>query len=349
MRRKVVAGSVALVLVAAILLSGCARESSVAKTPGESEFREADRRILHLEGKATMGNCPLAEQLAADFGKSVTELRNQAIEKGHDHRLSLSKGQMLVFCQLTATHCAFLVHVPELRRFTGEAKQVMTAICWSSAQEVLQARRIKPDHLAVGMEGVMLYESILVGRAVGDPSADETGIEERTDRTDSLFPFFVGAPPTASAVMVAPQVKPVAAAAPAPQTAAPAPSGPPPVMVPGRPLEGVLLAEFGAPTATLPAKGGSYNWTHPELRRLQVYSGDFARHEFGDLAVLTIYNDAHEPIFVSFSAPRKLTADEIEAAKRVASAQDTRWPAAAFIEADGTKLTLLPRPLRPRR
>ena len=172
---------------------------------------------------------------------------------------------------------------------------------------------------------------------------------KNADRTDSLFPFFVGAPPTASAVMVAPQVKPVAAAAPAPQTAAPAPSGPPPVMVPGRPLEGVLLAEFGAPTATLPAKGGSYNWTHPELRRLQVYSGDFARHEFGDLAVLTIYNDAHEPIFVSFSAPRKLTDDEIEAAKRVASAQETRWPAAAFVEADGTKLTLLPRPLRPRR
>jgi len=348
MRRKVVAGSVALVLVAAILLSGCARESSVAKTPGESEFREADRRILHLEGKATMGNCPLAEQLAADFGKSVTELRNQAIEKGHDHRLSLSKGQMLVFCQLTATHCAFLVHVPELRRFTGEAKQVMTAICWSSAQEVLQARRIKPDHLAVGMEGVMLYESILVGRAVGDPSADETGIEERTDRTDSLFPFFVGAPPTASAVMAAPQEKPVAAAAPAPQTA-PGPRRPPVAEVPGRPLEGVLLAEFWAPSATPPAKGGNYNWTHPELRRLQVYSGDLVRHEFGDLAVLTIYNDAHEPIFVSFSAPRKLTADEIEAAKRVASAQETRWPAAAFIEADGTKLTLLPRPLRPRR
>ena len=336
-------------LVVAILLSACGREPSTAKAkmPGEAEFREANRRIIRLEGKATMGNCPLAEQLAADFGKSVTELRNQAVEKGHDDRLSLSKGQMLVFCQLTATHCAFLVHVPELRRFTRGAKQVMTAICWSSAQEVLQARQIKTDHLAVGVKGVMLYESILVGRVVDDSSVEDSGIEERTDRMDSFYPFFVGEPPTASAVMVAPQVKPVVAAAPAPQTAAaPAPVGPPPVMVPGRPLEGVLLAEFGTPTVATPPKGGSYNWTHPRLRLLQVFSGDLVRHEFGDLAVRSIYNDAHEPIFVSFSAPRKLTADEIERANRVATAQGTRFPPETYLEDDGKKLTLLPRPVR---
>lgn len=327
------ANLVGLMLSVALLLTGCKPRTPSVKQPGEAQFREANRQIIRLKDKAAMGNCPLAEQLAADFGTSVTELRNQAIEKGHDDRLSLSHGQMLVFCQLTETHCAFLVHVPELRKFTGKAQQVMTAICWTSAQEVLRAKQIKREHLAVGMKGVMLYESILVGRSVDDPSAEESGMGERTDSMNSLYPFFVGAPP--------------AATAPAPPTAAaPAPRRPAPVLVPERPLEGVLLAEFGIPTATKPPRGGSYQWTHPELRILQVYSGDLARYEFGDLSVLTIYNDRHEPILVSFSAPRKLTAMEIEAATRVATADDTRWPAATFGEDNGTKLTLLPRSLR---
>lgn len=183
-----------LIVFAVVLLglvTGCGPEAPRVKSPGEAEFREANKRIIRLEGKATQGNNPQAEELAALFAKSVAALREATIEKGNKDGFSLSKGKMLVFCQLTETHCAFLIHVPELRKFTREAKDLMADVSWYSAQLALRSQGVKRANLAVGVKGAMLYSTIMIGETIDDDNRPDRGIRERSDKMSLLYPFFV--------------------------------------------------------------------------------------------------------------------------------------------------------------
>lgn len=179
-----------LVCVALFFVTACGCNLELAKQPGEAAFRDANRIIIRYEDKASHGNTQQAEELGAIFGESVSLLRDATIEEGGKSKFSLSRGRMLVYCQLTETHCAFLIHVPELRNFSREAKDLMAEICWSSAQAALQSQEITREHLAVGMKGMLLYDAIMIGRSDDDGEDPDSGLEERSDQGPSLYPFF---------------------------------------------------------------------------------------------------------------------------------------------------------------
>ena len=90
--------------------------------------------------------------------------------EGKKDAYSISKGEFLTYCQLNADSCVFLVHVPELRRFTIDAKKSMCTLAWANAQSILKARINSPPRtLAVGVKGAVLYESIMIGNPVPGP------------------------------------------------------------------------------------------------------------------------------------------------------------------------------------
>lgn len=169
------------------------------ESPGESAFREANRQITVNKGTVAFGNNPAAIALATEYSRSLKMLREDLFTEGKENAVSLAKGEMLTYCQLNANSCVFLVHVPELRRFTREAKDALNKLAWMNAQSTLKSKAANsPKHLAVGVRGAVLYESIAVGVLVAEPSAANDGVRDRAAGMSGLsllYPFFSPAGP----------------------------------------------------------------------------------------------------------------------------------------------------------
>jgi hypothetical protein len=172
------------------------REHPMQAAPGQTEFREADRQIIANKGAVAFGNSSEAIALAKDYSASIKILRENLFTKGNKDAFSMSKGEFLTYCQLTTNACVFLVHVPELRHFTGDAKQTMVDLAWVNAQSVLKAKlRSPPKTVVVGVKGAFLYDGILIGDFVLEPSRGNDGIKTRSDGATLqgmrvLYPFF---------------------------------------------------------------------------------------------------------------------------------------------------------------
>ena len=169
--------------------------------PGEAEFREANRQIIANKGMLGFGNTREAELLAQEYSKSLKIMRENLFTEGKKGALSMSKGEFLTFCQWNGDSCVFLVHVPELRRFTSEAKQSLTELAWINAQAVLKTKtRPPPKTVVVGVKGALLYESILVGDFIAEPAPGVDGIKTRgsgVSDTAIFHPFFAPKAPPA--------------------------------------------------------------------------------------------------------------------------------------------------------
>lgn len=170
-----------------------AREHPRLQSPGEAAFREANRQIIANNGTINFGNNREAQTLAADYAASLKILRNGFFTQGKKDAFSITKGDFLTYCHLETNTCVFLVHVPELRRFDGEAKKSLANLAWLNAQSVLKSKLTNPPPtIAVGIKGAVLYDAILIGDFISDPK-DGDGVRTRgsgLEGTKLLHPFF---------------------------------------------------------------------------------------------------------------------------------------------------------------
>jgi acyl carrier protein len=174
------------------LLFFMASKAPRAKPPGAAEFQKANLQILSYKGVVGFGNTSEAASLAQEYSKSLKILRATFFSEGKKNSLSISKGEFLTYCHLNDDSCVFLVHVPELRRFTADAQKSMSDLAWRNAQHVIEASGISPRTLAVGVKGAVLYDSVMVGHPVPG-SAQADGITERSSGLGSealLYRFF---------------------------------------------------------------------------------------------------------------------------------------------------------------
>jgi len=162
--------------------------------PGEVEFREANGEIIAGKAGEVFGNSDEARQLAAEYSKSFKILRDNFFTKGGGTVLGGLEGDFLTYCQLNDDSCVFLVHVPELRKFTGDAKKSLTDLAWMNAQSVLQAATNSPPKtVVVGVKGLLLYDAIMIGDYVADAQPGKDGIRTRGSGLKDMemfYPFF---------------------------------------------------------------------------------------------------------------------------------------------------------------
>ena len=177
--------------------------------PGELEFREANRQIItgrsdepqpagHGPGgsdvNVAFGNNPEAVALAKSYSKNLKVLRDTFISQGHETALGMLEGECTTYCQLNDDSCVFLVHLRDLRRFTAEAKTTICELAWMNAQSVLKAgSHSPPKTVVVGVKGLMLYESILIGDYTPDPEPHFGGVKTRGSGLKDMklfYPFF---------------------------------------------------------------------------------------------------------------------------------------------------------------
>jgi hypothetical protein len=204
------AGTGALVVLAVMALvfgpvAGALHENRRARQPGEAQFKLADHDIEMYRGNVAYGNSPKALAAATRFSSSMKKLRAALFDGGKPSGFSLSHHEFLTCCELQATQCVFIVHVPELRRFNDSARNSLGTLAWLTAQQALQAEQAgKPGMgLAVGLRGVTLYDRVLIGTYAPDASSATNGPSETITGPhpeETLFPWFRSAEAPASAL-----------------------------------------------------------------------------------------------------------------------------------------------------
>lgn len=150
-----------------------------------SALSRAEGKIITDSDGVAHGNSPAAVALAKQYSDALLKLRNENFTPAKNGGISLSGGQFIVYCELRPGRCAFVVHVPNYRKFAGDAKESLAELAWESAQKTVAGSLQNGDELAVGLKGTILYGAVMVGTA-GDP----TGPDEQIEDEDLLLPFF---------------------------------------------------------------------------------------------------------------------------------------------------------------
>lgn len=152
----------------------------VPDNSGKKGFKAANSEIVTNTGGAAKGNSATAIKLAAEYSHQIRTLREAFFTKRNKKSLiSLSDGEFLTYCRLDDEACVFLVHIPDLRKFTKEAKQELADLAWFTAQNVVRNNlETPPPKLAVGVRGALLYDTAMIGEVTtADDGSD--GIETR--------------------------------------------------------------------------------------------------------------------------------------------------------------------------
>jgi hypothetical protein len=175
-----------LFLLAATLIAGCdlgspswrtrAGSSSSRSSPGADAFNRASEQISVYKGQDAFGNTTEAKELAARFSILLKSMRAMAFTEGHGGP-SLSEGHFITYCQLGQKSVLFLVHVPELRRFTSSARESLLDVAWMVGQETTsELRKEGKQQLGIGLRGALLFGALGIGPATADkPTTRQTG------------------------------------------------------------------------------------------------------------------------------------------------------------------------------
>ncbi|MEP4077495.1 DUF4190 domain-containing protein [Haloferula sp.] len=154
----------------------------------QSALSAVHTKVMSNRNGTAHGNTPEAKQIASEFSSSIKTMHSAFFEReGDEPAIRLSGGEFVTFCQLSEKGCAFIVHVPEYRKHTGDAKESLAELGWAVANVVAAGN---PEYIPadspviVGLRGTVLYGAILRGRA----GAEEPIAQLEDD--EALLPFF---------------------------------------------------------------------------------------------------------------------------------------------------------------
>jgi len=185
---------------------------------GEQELTDANSHLTTMASKQIPadGNSAAAQKVAASVGPLLQKIIEQAFTGGRPGLGEMyQKRSVVVYCELREDQVAFLMAVPELRHYKGEALTALKEFAWLSAQKAIENSDLKNKNikLAVGLKGAIFYGPILIGQSTGAPTTEVEGMSGMK----SLYPFFVFTPEPA------PSAKPTGSPAPVkPETTKPA-------------------------------------------------------------------------------------------------------------------------------
>lgn len=164
--------------------------------PLRAALNAAESKVFSDNDGVASGNGLNAEAMASQFATAMKNFREQAITKSKS-TFKLSGGNFVTHCEFHPGRCVFIVHVPELRNYTDDAKELMATTAWQVANQIASERMNDGDALGVGMRGALLYSDVMVGKV----SRSGGGPATHTKDNDDLLPFF---DPLPSATPIAP-------------------------------------------------------------------------------------------------------------------------------------------------
>lgn len=167
------------------------------RDPGAEAVSAAARLIMSAREGVAHGNTPAAHALAEKLSKELKTIRETLFEGGNPDSIDmklLTQGEFVVFCQLNQDSCVFLIHVPEMVRYTTTAKDSLIELAHLSAAQTLDtAPQNEVQKLAVATRGNILFDRVLIGDyqpQSKEPLSHTKKPDEVGVLVPSLNPFF---------------------------------------------------------------------------------------------------------------------------------------------------------------
>lgn len=161
------------------------------KKPGEAELWAAETFIRNYESSESSGNAPNAVAFADQFSRSLRVSRQFMFTEGKAGSMSLSKGRFLTYCFMREDSAAVLVHVPELRRYTDDAKLTLEEYAWCLATSYVASKHPEVKKLALGVKGPLDYSAIITGHVNDKEPLKGIEIRHPLTSTEPFWPFFL--------------------------------------------------------------------------------------------------------------------------------------------------------------
>ena len=176
----------ALCLAAVVLAATACKPQP--KKPGEETFDAADDSIRSNDGDVAHGNTKACEERAELMSDVMLRMSEVGFTGGKKNRaVSLTGDEFLVHCQHSTHGVAFLVHVPQLKRYKDDVRTELARLAWASAELATQdLAEEEPLSLGVGLRGAVFYGAVITGSHGEDPTIDHAGVTS----TDPLFVFY---------------------------------------------------------------------------------------------------------------------------------------------------------------
>ncbi len=154
------------------------------------------------DGKLASGNSKLATVMAEEMSLSLAKVRNDFYSDPTEKSPVDQNDAFKVYCDLRISQCVFLVHVPELRRFTKEAQIAMGNQVWQEALKILRNNTNNHSlNLAVATRGAIMYDRVLMGRISAESEVidpDQPHVVEGAGCEKVLSAWFI--PPATNSV-----------------------------------------------------------------------------------------------------------------------------------------------------
>ncbi len=162
--------------------------------PETKAFHEANLLITSSRHGTHHGNTSQAKELAGEFSSLLKLARQQGVEARKSAAvISATGGEFLTFCHMTDDHCLFLVHVPDLRKFSVGAKDYIADAALKTAVALASKGGMRPADVAVGIRGALLYDRALTANLDGNtlvssrPASQVKGNDECTSFLAGYF------------------------------------------------------------------------------------------------------------------------------------------------------------------
>ena len=165
--------------------------------PGSDELLKATTLVTGSRRGVAHGNSPEAVELAAQMSAALKEIRENLFSAGNKDSLDIqmiTKGEFIGFCQKNEETCAFIVHVPELKRFTSDAKATMARATYLTACRILPREyKQRLRKLGIATRGTLMFSNALIGESGfdgEDPTQQVVAIQPKGTHLQEFQEFF---------------------------------------------------------------------------------------------------------------------------------------------------------------
>lgn len=201
--------------------------------PAQARFSAADLKLTSKNDGIIHGNSKTALSLAREFSRRLKIIREMGITEDKKNAISLSGGEFVTRCELSRQGVAFMVHVPGLRKFDDGAKDFIAEAATRTAVGLAGELSPKPEKVAVGIRGAILYDRIIIGKMPPDGVGDLVDQESFSgSKKEVLISFFDDNPEDTNYVLAdqSADETPPPASAKTPAVPSPASAGPEPAV-----------------------------------------------------------------------------------------------------------------------